>query len=185
VAVTWDGTTTDLDKITQLAELAGHRNVWSSNTGVITSISAQTYPGQDIIKLDDLLPTAESIIITEQYLTAPNRIIVTDNASTGQVATGVWDAPASAPHSFANIGYYRTETASIQGLGSVEHAQAVAQAIGENYTARKLDAEIQPTYLLDGPVQISYDDALWLVQSWSVGTDANSLMTVSCQELVV
>jgi hypothetical protein len=180
--VTWDGSATQLDKVTQLAVLAGHRNPWSDNTGVMRSVPAVLVQ-TDVIDLQDLKPTGQSIVVTESFLTAPNRVIVVDNSSIDRGVVGQWDAPASAPHSFANLGYYRTSTQSVQGLGSVEHAQMVAQALGEAYSARKLDCQIQTTNVLDGPQVIFFSGANWLVTAWSVGTAPNSPMSISCQEL--
>lgn len=181
--VTWDGTTTDLDKVAQLAVLAGHRNPWSDNNGVVRSVQAVVVQ-TDVIDLDDLKPTAESLVITESFLTAPNRVIVNDNSSTDRTIQGQWDAPASAPHSRANLSYYRTSVEDVQGLGSVEHAQMVAQAIGEAYTARRLDCEIKPTNALDGPAIVSFQDSLWMCVGWSISTEANSTMQASFLELL-
>lgn len=180
--VTWDGSATDLDKVTQLAVLAGHRNPWSDNDGILRSVPAIVVQ-TDVIDLDSLKPTGQSLVVTESFLTAPNRVIVNDNSSIDRAIQGQWDAPASAPHSFANLGYFRTITQSVQGLGSVEHAQSVAQALGEAYSARRLDCQIQPTNILDGPQVIFFSGALWLVTGWSISTEPNSTMSLSCQEL--
>lgn len=181
--VTWDGTATDLDKIDQLAVLAGHRNPWSDNNGVVRSVPTGVLQG-DIIDLQDLKPTGASIVITDSYLTAPNRVIVNDNSSIDRGIMGSWDAPATAPHSFAQLGYHRTSIQSVQGLGSLEHANQVAASIGESLSARTLDCAIMPTADLDGPKVISFRGALWLVTSWSVNTSPNSTMTLTCQELL-
>lgn len=181
--VTWDGSTTDLDKVDQLAVLAGHRQPWSDNMGVVRSVSANEVQG-DVIVLDDLKPTAQSIIISESFLTAPNRIIVNDNSSTDIAVTGQWDAPSSAPHSYASLGYYRTQIQDVQGLGNAEHAQQVAEALGEEYTARKLDCQIKPTNVLDGPRVISFRGAYWLVVGWSINTGPGETMSLTCQELL-
>lgn len=180
--VTWDGSATDLDKVTQLAALAGHRPPWSDNNGVVRSVQAVVVQ-TDVIALENLKPTGQSIIITDSFLTAPNRVIVNDNSSIDRSVMGQWDAPATAPHSFAKLGYYRTSIQSVQGLGSQEHAQMVAQAMGEAYSARKLDCQIQPTPALDGPQVIEFEGVQWLVTSWSTSTVANSQMSLSCQEL--
>lgn len=180
--VTWDGSATDLDKVTQLAALAGHRSPWSDNNGVVRSVQAVVVQ-TDVIPLDALKPTSQTIAITDSFLTAPNRVIVNDNSSIDRSVMGQWDAPATAPHSFANLGYYRTSIQSVQGLGSEEHAQLVAQATGEAYSARKLDCQIQPTPALDGPQVIEFEGSEWLVTSWSISTAPNSTMSLTAQEL--
>lgn len=181
--VTWDGSATDLDKVTQLAVLAGHRPPWSDNNGVVRSVMAVVVQ-TDVIDLLDLKPSGQSVVVTDSFLTAPNRVIVNDNSSVDRAIMGQWDAPASAPHSFSRLGYYRTSIQSVQGLGSQDHADMVAQGLGEGYTARKLDCRIQPTSILDGPQVIEFEGSEWLVTSWSVSTAPNSEMTISAQELL-
>lgn len=182
--VTWDGNTTDLAKVKQLATLAGHRPPWMNNAGVITSVSSQVVE-TDVIALASLSPVEETITVSNEYLTAPNRVIVIDNTFGQYALRGQWDAPGSAPHSEGNRGYVRTEVVEIQGLGSGAHANDVAATIGEGYTARKLTATILPTHRLDGPEVISYDGALWLLRSWSCGTGAGALMSFEAEELVL
>lgn len=181
--VTWDGSATDLDKITQLATLAGHRPPWSDNNGVVRSVQAVVVQ-TDVIPLESLKPTGQSIAITDSFLAAPNRVIVNDNSSIDRAIVGQWDAPATAPHSFSELGYYRTSIQSVQGLGSKDHADMVAAALGEGYTARKLDCQIQATSILDGPQVIAFEGSEWLVTSWSISTAPNSTMTISAQELL-
>jgi hypothetical protein len=106
--VTWDGSVTDLSKIQTLAELAGHRRPWMDNEGIIRSVQARSLVS-DAIPLEDLEPTEGTIGITNTYLAAPNRFIVSDNAFSGFQLAGQWDAPSSSPHSQANRGYFRTE----------------------------------------------------------------------------
>lgn len=182
-SITWDGTTTDLAKIRELGTLAGHRPLWMDNNGVVRSVASQVID-TEIIPLSTLQPTDRSISITEKFLTAPNRVIVSDNGAAAYAVRGQWDAPASAPHSMANRGYVQADVVEQQGLGSADHAQNVAATIGEQYTARSLSAKIVPTALLDGPQVIFYDGANWLVTGWSVDLTPGQLMTVTAEELI-
>lgn len=181
--VTWSGDTTDLAKVRQLGTLAGHRPLWADNNGVIRSVSSQVID-TEIIPLADLQPVGGTIAITERFLTAPNRVIVSDNGNAAYKVNGQWDAPASAPHSEANRGYVLTRLEELQGLGSGAAAQNVAATIGEAYTARSLSARIVPTPILDGPQVISYDSANWLVTSWEIPLTPGSDMTLTAEELL-
>lgn len=181
--ITWDGNTTVLAKCRELGELAGHRPLWADNNGIIRSVSAGIIT-DDVIELESLTPTAGSIAVTNNYLSAPNRVIVSDNSYPTAPLVGVWDAPSSAPHSMANRGYVLSRVVQQQGLGSSDHAQQVAETIGERYTARLLSAIILPTATLDGPVVISYAGVNWLVKSWSLGTDPGAVMQISAEELI-
>lgn len=185
--VTFDGGASLQDKILGFAELAGHRRPWMNNDGVFRSIASRVMDG-DVLDLTTELGyiVAESIAITENYLSAPNRVIVSDNSGdTGYQIIGQWDAPGSAPHNAAKRGYVLTYRESIQGLGSLEHAAAVAETLGEQFTARSLSFSLaRPTHLLDGPVTLSYDGAFWMVTNWSVNLDPLDSMQVNAIELV-
>lgn len=182
--ITWDGNTTDLAKVRELGTLAGHRPLWADNKGVVRSVASQVVD-TEVISLADLQPTEGSIAIVEKFLTAPNRVIISDNGSAAYAVRGQWDAPASAPHSEANRGYVLARVEELQGLGSAAHAQNVAATIGEAYTARSLSARIIPTPVLDGPQVISYDGANWLVSGWSVDLTPGSTMSIQAEELVM
>lgn len=182
-SITWAGDTTDLAKVKELGTLAGHRPLWMDNNGVIRSVAAQVID-TEIIPLSTLQPIAGSIAIVEKFLTAPNRVIVSDNGAAAYAIRGQWDAPASAPHSRANRGYVMSTVQESQGLGSADHAQNVAATLGEQYTARSLAASIVPTPVLDGPQVISYDGANWLVTGWSVDLSPGSTMSIQAEELI-
>lgn len=181
--VSWDGSIEDLTRFNSLATMAGHRQPWSNNNGVVRSVPSQVIQ-TDIIDLADLYPTAGTIVITDTYLTAPNRVIVNDNGS-GVPIVGQWDAPSSAPNSESMRGWVQTLVVSQQGLFGNAHADEVAATIGEDLIARQLNVEILLTTVLDGPQVISYDGSLWLLQSWSTGTAPGSKMTLVAKELII
>lgn len=182
--VTWDGSVEDLARFNGLASLAGHRQPWSNNAGVIRSVPALVI-STDIVALSDLKPTAGSIVITDNYLTAPNRVIVTDNSSAAGPIVGQWDAPGSAPNSASIRGYVQTQVVEQQGLFGNAHADEVAATIGQTLIARQLDAQILVTTILDGPVVLSYDDSIWLLQSWSTSTTPGAQMSLTAKEILV
>lgn len=180
--VSWDGSVTDLSKVRGLSELAGMRYPYMTNSGVVKAIPVGYVNDIDVYPVEKLFPIQGSIVVTPKYLGAPNRVIVSDNGFPSFALRGQWDAPSAAPHSYANLGYYRTEVVEQQGLGSGENANAVARRIGESYTARTLDFECMPTYLLDGPVLLFYREAFWIVQSWSISTEPGATMSVNAIE---
>lgn len=183
-SITWDGNTTDLAKVRELGTLAGHRPLWMDNDGVIRSVASQVID-TEIIPLATLHPTDRSVAIIEKFLTAPNRVIVSDNGSAAASVMGQWDAPASAPHSEANRRYILAKVEQLQGVGTGANAQNIAATIGENYTARTLSARIVPTPILDGPQVISYDGANWLVTGWSVDLTPGATMSITAEELIM
>lgn len=185
--IVWDGATTLLEKLSQLAQLAGHRQPWMNNDGILRSVVA-TVPNDldpDIIDIDEELQIeGGSVVITETYLTAPNAVIVAGNSgSLLSPAVGRWDAPAISPHSFNNRGFRYTQVVERQGVRDLDHARQIARSIGEKSAARTLDFQCIPTPLLDGPVVVRYDDTLWFVTGWSVGTSPGDLMRVTAEEV--
>lgn len=181
--IVWQPFTTYEAIVSQLAELAGHRRPWSDNYGVIRSVASQVVDSE-VIPLEDLQPIAGSIVVTENYLSAPNRVVVYDDQSSSPIV-GSWDAPASAPNSASNRGWVQTAGVQAQGLSGVVHAQRVARTIGEQMAARRLAGDIVPTNRLDGPVILSWDGALWLVNGWSVSTTVGSVMSFDAGELII
>lgn len=169
--------------VTQLAELAGHRRPWADNYGVIRSVAARVVDS-DVIPLEELEPIAGTIVITENYLSAPNRVVVYDDSAMYPIV-GVWDAPASAPNNATNRGWVTTTGVQAQGLSGENHARQVAETLGEQFSSRKLFCDIVPTNRLDGPVVLSYDGALWLVDSWAVSTKVGSTMSFDATELIL
>lgn len=184
--VTWDGSTTSLSKLGQLAELAGHRNPWSDNYGVMRSVPSEAVFG-DVLKFEEdiFLADSDSVTVSNNYLTVPNRVIVTSNSSAGSAIRGQWDAPASWPSSQSRRGYVRAATYEIQGVRSSPDAERVAMTIGRKLSARKLTAKIFPTSVLDGPRSISYGGALWTVTDWNMGTSPGSLLSFEAEEFFV
>lgn len=181
--VVWAPFTTTEEIVSQLADLAGHRRPWADNYGVIRSVSSQVVD-TEIIEFATLEPIAGTIVITENYLSAPNRVVVYDDQAAYPIV-GSWDAPSSAPNSLLNRGWVLTAGVPQQGLSGPIHAQQVARTIGEQMSARSFSCQIMPTNRLDGPVVVRYLDTLWLTESWSVSSAPGSLMSASFRELTI
>lgn len=180
---TWDAFTSLYEIIDSVYPLAGHRPPWISFAGVFRSVAARQVEAE-AIQLESLDPVAGTVTISETSLSAPNRVVVYDDQAPYPLV-GVWNAPASAPHSFANRGYYITLPQPQQGLANITAAQQAAETIGEQLTARTLTATIFPTPELDGPKILEYDGSLWLIRSWSLSTAPGSLIDLEATELIV
>jgi hypothetical protein len=184
--VTWSPFTTYEEIVSQLAELAGHRRPWADNYGVIRSVSANVVDSE-ILSFGagmDIQPIAGTIVVVENYLSAPNRVVVYDDQAAYPIV-GSWDAPSSAPNSLLNRGWVLTAGVPQQGLSGPVHAQQVARTIGEQLSARSFSCQIMPTNRLDGPQVVRYLDALWLTESWSVSSAPGSVMSVNFRELLL
>lgn len=182
--VTWAPFTTFSTILNDLALQAGQRAPWANRIGVARSALA-TVVGTEVIALADLKPVTGTIVVTDNYLTAPDRVVVSDQSASSALV-GTWDAPAVSPASAARRGYSIAVGVSIQGMASASQAAAAARVYGERQLARSLAATIAPesVLLLDGPNIISYLDANWLVQSWSLSTAPGSTMTLAATEVI-
>lgn len=70
----------------------------------------------------------DSMLESDDLLTAPNRWVVVDTSATDTPIVGSYDLPASAPNSIVERGFAVTETIQSQGIGSVAAANAAAFA---------------------------------------------------------
>lgn len=181
--VVWAPFTSFIEIINALYPVAGFRPPWADHYGLFRAVSAHEITDDDIIPLEDLVPAAASVVVSEAYLSAPNRVVVYDD-SADYPLIGVWEAPASAPHSFANRGYWITQPSQQQGVESTQAATLAAEALGEQLSARTLNAQVFPTSQIDGPTVISYDNALWLIRRWDLSLAPGALMSIEATELI-
>lgn len=108
---------------------------------------------------------AESITESDDLLVAPNRIIVNSNDMSDATAqapiTGIYDIPASAPHSIQNRGFVVPDIYNIQ-VTTQAQAEATARTIGLQQTV------YQRTTLATAPDprHDSYDVIRWQGENW-------------------
>lgn len=102
------------------------------------------------------------IVESSNLLTAPNRFIVISNTNVGvSPIVGVADVPPNAPHSFANRGFYITQTVNLQ-LSSSTQASAVAEGLATRQTVFETTALTTPP----DPRHDSYDVIKWMGSLW-------------------
>jgi hypothetical protein len=116
----------------------------------------------------------DSIAVVEDYLSAPNRIVVVSNDAMGSTSifstpvVGSYDIRASAPHSAVNRGFIVQETINTQ-VGSVTQATAVAEALAQrtlNVERVEVSTPIDPRH--DSYNVVRWDGSNWLELSWSM-----------------
>lgn len=182
--VVWSPFTTYSTILDDLAIQAGHRPPWADRSGVARSVQANVVSSQ-VVTLDSLKPIAGSIVVTDNYLSAPDRVVAYDQSASAPLV-GIWNAPASSPGSAAKRGYSIAVGLPIQGLASVSQAQSAAQTAGEQQIARSLAVTISPesAVLLDGPNVISYLGSSWLVRSWSISTQLGGTLSLVAAEVI-
>jgi hypothetical protein len=113
----------------------------------------------------------DSVTMTSNLLTAPNRFLVTSNTNTGDgnlPISAVATVPPTAPHSFANRGFYITQSQNIQ-LNSTAQAQAVADNFANRFTVFEtatLSTALDPRH--DSYDVIRWQGSLWLELGWNM-----------------
>lgn len=118
-----------------------------------------------------------SITKTSNLLTAPNRFLVISNSGTDQgpvFATAT--VPPTAPHSFANRGFYITQTTTSQ-LVDVAQASAMANNLANRFTifeTVQLDTALDPRH--DSYDVINWQGDLWLELGWSMSLSPQGTM---------
>ncbi len=110
----------------------------------------------------------DGITETSNVLTAPNRFLVTSNTTRTGPVTAVATVPITAPHSFANRGFYITEAQTLQ-LTTGDQAQAVANGLANRMTVfETVNLDTAPDPRHDSYDVIKWQGSLWLELSWSM-----------------
>lgn len=122
----------------------------------------------------------DSISTSSNLLTAPNRFLVTSNTSSGDInvpLVAIATVPPTAPHSFANRGFYITQSQNLQ-LNDPAQAQAVATNLANRFTifeTTTLSTALDPRH--DSYDVISWQGDLWLELSWTLALSAGGTMS--------
>lgn len=168
----WPAGTPRGQALAALAQLGDYETPWLDHSGVlrmIRSVSPDTAPAA--LDLDSgARVVRDSIAGTTDILQAPNRFIVigSGGASNAAEITGVWDVPASAPHSIANRGFVLPEVTSLQ-VASATQARAVARGIGlRRAVFRRVDLETAPDPRHDSYDVLNWQGQRWLELAWSM-----------------
>jgi hypothetical protein len=145
---------------------------WFGNDGNLHFIRAFN-PADKIPQFDFDTNSAvlrEGITETSDLLTAPNRFVVISNAASNpqSAVVATQDVPPSAPHSFANRGFFISHTVNLQ-LTDPAQALAVVQGLANRQTI----FERTTLATAPDPRHNSYDvvfwqGSLWLELAWSM-----------------
>jgi hypothetical protein len=128
--ILWPIGTKRLKIVNELAAMAGAFSVYFDNdgTGRVTLIPDLSVAPVEHTYLSGGRMIAGSMVESDDLLAAPNRFQVIDSSAEATPVVGVYDVPPSAPHSFANRGFYVVETIQEQGLEDATQATARAYA---------------------------------------------------------
>lgn len=165
-AGSWMGGTSRGYAVEQLSVDGDYLSPWFDNMNVMrfirsfdpaTAIPTFNYDAGNQVMSDP--PPIES----DNLLGAANRFVVISNGSTASTGpiVGIYDIPASAPHSIANRGFVIPKPIDRQ-VEDVGQAQAIAQNLGQRQT---LFEQVELTTAPD-PRHDSYDVLRWQGENW-------------------
>lgn len=120
----------------------------------------------------------ESILETDDLLTAPNRFVVVSNSSADPdtPVVGTADVPVNAPHSIPSRGFVIASTQDLQ-LSEPLQAQAVAQGLVNRQTIfERVSLSTPPDPRHDSYNVIKWQGDLWLELAWSMSLVEGGLM---------
>lgn len=168
----WPAGTSDMDIINDLCAMAGFYSAYFDNSGIPICRSVP-----NLENLEPLLSYetntnvyADSIIETNDLLTAPNRYIVVNNGMTDMPVSGFWDIPDTAPHSIVNRRMVVTKVIDSQAVADDAEATNMARAAGlsdtDTYEKANFTAAINPRH--DTFDIVGWDGKKYHEQSWSL-----------------
>lgn len=113
---------------------------------------------------------ADTIVETDDLLSAPNRYIVIDTSATDSPIVGYYDVPDSAPYSIAARGFVVATVLDVQGLqdGSSANARAEAEAAQDSSTFKWASFDSAPDPRHDTFQIIEWLGDRYREQSWSM-----------------
>lgn len=165
-----------------MATQGDYQTPWMDNNGVFRMIrtidSASAVATIDMDTEKRVL--ADTISRTVDILAAPNRFIVVGNGASTQTSgeiKGVFDIPASAPHSIYNRGFVIPSVFSLPVQNSSQ-ARSAARNIGlTSSVAERCTLSTPPDPRHDSYDVIVFDGTQWLETAWSMQLREGGRMT--------
>jgi hypothetical protein len=179
-ATAWSPGTSRAAALMELATAGGYLKPWFDHHGRLRIVRAFD-PADRAPDLD--LDTSRRVIrgsITRspQILDAPNRYVVVSNdpETTGTAVVGVYDVPASAPHSITQRGFVLPTVIEAQ-LPNARAAAIYARTLGLRQTVYEvIELSTPPDPRHDSYQVIRFDGTLWLETGWDLPLAAGAAM---------
>lgn len=187
-ALAWPVETSGRAIVNHLADLLGYYSLFFDNSGYARLIPVPDLTGEppEVFYGPGGRVYHSTIVESDDLLVAPNRFLVVDTSATNRTPIfGVYEVPASAPHSIASRGFAVTEAIRVQGLATVEDAAAAAAARGQTdsggYAHLTFSGAPDPRH--DTFTVVEFDGVLWREQSWSLPLEEGAAMRHSLRRV--
>lgn len=183
--VVWPVAENRLTVINDLLAMGGYYSLFFDNEG---TAQCRLVPDLDSTVAEfQYGPRSENVMRdpipfeSDDLLDAPNRYIVVNTSFTDSPIWGAWDVPSTAPHSYANRGFYAVKKIDMQGVETNAEARKAAKAHGQadysTYRWVTFNAVFNPLHDTYNIVEWDQGDK-YREQSWSAYLDAqNQMMT--------
>lgn len=177
-ALFWPAGTKGTKVVNDIAALCGFLPVYWDNNGkaILRSVPNPNVTTPAFIHTN---VQQDSIMEADVPLDVPNRYTVIDSGVTDSVITATYTVPDSAPHSFANRGWFVDKVITAQGLGTT--------AVALNLAKQNADTDIQgfQQYAFNTPIDPRHDtfdvvrllNVNYLERRWSWTMNQNNAMT--------
>lgn len=168
----WAAGTSRASALKDLCTSGGYFSPWFDNHGTLRCEPVFD-PAKAIPDIDfDTTPRVmrDSITITDESVSAPNRFVAISNDTgiSSAPIVGTYDVPATAPHSVLNRGFVIPDIRDVQ-VYSLNQAQVYARTIGIQETiVEKMECETPPDPRHDAYNVIRFLGYNWLEIGWSL-----------------
>lgn len=130
----WAAGTSRLQIINDLCKMIGYHELYFDHEGLARvgpMPNPETTPHEETLMypIEQGRVYLGSIVRSNDLLELPNRFTVVNTGANQQSVWGVYDIPASAPHSAANRGFIVTHVEQVQGIETNQQAYDAARAL--------------------------------------------------------
>lgn len=173
----------DVSRASIMAQLAGTAGLYSPYFDSSGSLTTKTPPSLSSATLSysesDGNIHADTILETNDLLSAPNRWVCEVTGANDAPIWSAYDVPASAPHSYANRGFYIVRTVQAgQGVDSVDECYEIAKAaaLAEDDTYEWVEFDSMPSHSHDTFDVVKYRGTAYREQEWRLPLKAGVVM---------
>lgn len=185
--MSWPGGTSRRTILADIAAKVGWYPPFFNNEGVcrLAQVVHPDTPAVADVTYGDGTVYAESMTSTNGLLKAPNRTIAISSDATSQAWVGIYDVPATAPHSFFNRGFRVVEVFNVEGIGSQSEIDGAARTLATtDGPHRTTPPSVEtmtffgaPNPLHDGYSIVEVRGSRWVEQSWTTPLTPSGPMT--------
>lgn len=188
----WPGGTSRRTVLADLAARVGWYPPYFDHHGVcrIRQVQDPETTEPDVVYTDGMVYANSSSGING-LLRAPNRTIAISSDAASQAWVGIYDVPASAPHSFFSRGFRVVEVFNVEGIGSQSQIDTAARTLattdGPHRTSPPSVEYVTfsgaPNPLHDGYTIVEYLGSNWIEESWTMPLTPIGPMTHTLRKL--